>query len=273
MWERKNARVAKKPTFPVIAADMDLVSLTSPDVDALSRETPVVIPIAALEQHGSHLPVFTDSMLVTEIVRRAHESMQAQILVLPVMWYGNSHHHMDFAGTASADPQAYLQMLRSLAINWIDHGFRRIVFVNGHGGNDVPGRQVIFELRQQLRKQSDLLLTLATYWTLARPQDSIDGLTQSQMAHAGEWETSMVLRLRPELVKNHQQVAAVDPADAFAPAARAWTMPERSSAGHLGYPADATADKGELLLQCFAEGLATFLWQVLNWEPVSSETQ
>lgn len=249
---------------------MDLATLTSPEVDSLSRETPVVIPIAALEQHGRHLPVFTDSMLVTEIVRRAQESMQAQVLVLPVMWYGNSHHHMDFSGTTSAEPSVYLSMLASLAQNWIDHGFRRIVFVNGHGGNDVPARQAIFELRQKYRNQSDMLLMMATYWTLARPQDSIEGLTQSEMAHAGEWETSMILRLAPELVHEHASVESVDPGDSFAPAVKAWTMPERSHDGHLGSPADATADKGEALLQCFADGLTTFLWKVLNWEPTDS---
>ncbi|MEM8667860.1 MAG: creatininase family protein [Planctomycetota bacterium] len=254
---------------------MDLAKLSSPEVDALSRETPIVIPIAALEQHGRHLPVFTDSMLVTEVVRRAHESMQSKILVLPVMWYGNSHHHMDFAGTTSAEPGVYLQMLDSLAQNWIDHGFRRIVFVNGHGGNDVPGRQAIFELRQRHRQQMDLLLILATYWTLANPQQEPHlfeptPLKQEQMAHAGEWETSMMLRLAPELVKGHRRVDPVEPDDPFAPAARAWTMLDRSREGHVGHPAEATADKGEALLQCFSDGLASFLWRVLNWESPQS---
>ena len=67
---------------------MDLASLASPEVDALSRETPILIPIAALEQHGRHMPVVTDSMLVEEIVRRAQEPLRSQILVLPVMWLG-----------------------------------------------------------------------------------------------------------------------------------------------------------------------------------------
>ena len=245
---------------------MKLATLTSPEIDALSRETPIVIPIAALEQHGSHMPVFTDSLLVEEVVTRSHEQLRAQILVLPVMWLGNSHHHMEFPGTTSADPRVYLDLLFGLAKNWIDHGFRRLVFVNGHGGNDVPGRQVIFELRQQFRQRKDLLLLMATYWTLAEPAATIEGLTQSEMGHAGEWETSMILRLAPDLVKNHQQISSVEPDKSFDPAAHGWTMPDRSVEGHIGYPADATAEKGEALLQCFSEGLTSFLWKALNWE-------
>ncbi|MEE2936515.1 MAG: creatininase family protein, partial [Planctomycetota bacterium] len=152
---------------------MKLATLTSPEIAGLSRETPIVIPIAALEQHGAHLPVFTDSLLVEEVVRRAHEQLSAQILVLPVMWLGNSHHHMDFAGTTSAEPRTYLDLLFGIAQNWIDHGFKRIVFVNGHGGNDVPGRQVIFELRQRFRERKNLLLLLATYWSLAEPATTV----------------------------------------------------------------------------------------------------
>ncbi len=245
---------------------MELISLTSPEVDALSRDTPVVIPIAALEQHGRHMPVFTDSLLVGEVVRRAHEPLQSKVLVLPVMWLGNSHHHMDFAGTTSAEPRVYLDLLASMMENWIQHGFRRIVLVNGHGGNDVPGRQVIFELRQRYRERSDLLLLMATYWTLADPTASVDGLVQSQMGHAGEWETSMILRLAPDWVKGHATIPPVSQDEPFAPAAHGWTMPDRSRWGHIGSPAEASAAKGEALLQCFADGLTSFLWQVLNWE-------
>ncbi|MDG2219866.1 MAG: creatininase family protein, partial [Rubripirellula sp.] len=246
---------------------LKLATLTSPEIAALNRETPVVIPIAALEQHGSHLPDFTDSLLVVEVVRRAHEHFRSQILVLPVMWLGNSHHHMDFAGTMSAEPRVYLDLLCGIAQNWIDHGFQRIIFVNGHGGNDVPGRQAIFELRQRFRERENLLLLMATYWTLAEPTTTVEGLTQSAMGHAGEWETSMILRLAPDLVKNHNQVSPVEANDQFAPAAHGWTMPDRSPNGHIGYPADATAEKGEAMLQCFAEGLTSFLWRALNWEP------
>ncbi|MDA1232847.1 MAG: creatininase family protein, partial [Planctomycetota bacterium] len=72
---------------------MLLSELTWPDVAGLSKDTPILIPIAALEQHGHHLPVYTDSMLLGEIVRRVESSLHDQVLVTPLMWLGNSHHH------------------------------------------------------------------------------------------------------------------------------------------------------------------------------------
>lgn len=244
---------------------MELTKLTWPDVDALSRDLPIVIPVAALEQHGHHMPVFTDSLLLGEIVRRTQLECAEDALFLPLMWLGNSHHHMDFPGTVSAEPRIWLDMLTGLVDNMITHGFRRILVINGHGGNDVPARQATFELRQRYRDRADLLLLAATYWTLADPTGTVPDLVQSQMGHACEWETSMVLRLSPELVKQHQQVQDVDFGQSFEPAVRAWTMRDRSKPGHLGAPAAASADKGEGLFQAFSSGLIELIRRMKHW--------
>ena len=82
----------------------------------------------------------------------------------PLLWLGNSHHHLDFAGTLSAAPRTYLDLLGDLVDNLVAHGFRRIVLLNGHGGNIVPAQQAVFEARQRYRERSDLLLLAATYW-------------------------------------------------------------------------------------------------------------
>lgn len=250
---------------------MLLADMTWPAVGALDRDTPVLIPVAALEQHGHHMPVFTDSMLLGEITRRAHEQLQGQILMTPLMWLGNSHHHMDMPGTMSAEPRVYLDLLLGMMQNMIDHGFRRIVLINGHGGNDVPGKQATFELRQQLRDRKDLLLLFATYWDLADPAANNPQLSQNSMGHACEWETSMVLRLRPELVHNHEQIATVPKGNPFLPAHRAWTMPDRSTPGHVGEPAVASAEKGEVLFTEFTSGLVTMLQRVIDWNGSSWE--
>ena len=78
---------------------MKLAEMTWPQVTALSPDVPIVIPTAALEQHGHHLPLFTDSMLVGEVTRRAEAALADKIVLTPVMWLGNSAHHLDFAGT------------------------------------------------------------------------------------------------------------------------------------------------------------------------------
>lgn len=245
---------------------MELAKQTWPAVDALDRDTPVIIPVAALEQHGNHMPVFTDSMLLGEVVRRAHEPIAEQALLVPLMWLGNSHHHMDFPGTVSADPRLWIDLVGGLVDNFITHGFRRIVVVNGHGGNDVPGRQALFEIRQRYRERRDLLLLFATYWNLADPRESIGGLEQSEMQHACEWETSMVMRIAPDLVHDHTEVPTIDPGNSFLPAQRAWIIPDRCEAGHIGNPAVATAEKGEQLLSLFADGLVQMMRRVIEWD-------
>src|SRR5436190_9926583 len=207
---------------------MQLAELSWPAVHALSKDTPIIFPIAALEQHGGHLPVFTDSLLLGEIARRIAERFGDRVLWAPLMWLGNSDHHLDFAGTLSAAPRVYLDLLNGLAENFLTHGFRRIVFVNGHGGNDVPGKQTIFELRQRHRNRDDVLFLFATYWNLgARPGEQDATLGQREMGHACEWETSMMLRLAPQLVGDFRNAAPIETGSLFAPAARGWITRER----------------------------------------------
>ena len=95
---------------------MQLLEMKWTEVAKLPRDMPVVIPIAALEQHGPHMPVFTDSLLLDEVVRRVNELLQRRVLFAPLLWFGNSHHHLDFPGTVSASPRVYLDMRRSSSI-------------------------------------------------------------------------------------------------------------------------------------------------------------
>lgn len=246
---------------------MQLSDLNWPAVQALSKDTPVVFPVAALEQHGHHLPLFTDSLLLGEIVRRASERLDERVLFAPLLWLGNSDHHLDFAGTLSAPPRAYLDVLGGLLENFIQHGFRRLVFINGHGGNDVPGRQTVFEVRQRHRQRSDLLLLFATYWQLgAKPWEAEPGLQQRQMAHACEWETSMILRLAPKLAGGLDQLNPIPSGNAFDPVARGWTTKDRTMPGHIGDPRAATAAKGEALFRVFTDDVVAFLERVLQWD-------
>jgi len=250
---------------------MLLQEMTWPEIGTLSRDIPVLVPVAALEQHGRHMPVFTDSMLLGEVVRRVGETMKDRVLIAPVMWLGNSHHHLDFQGTLSASPRVYLDLLNDLAENVIAHGFRRIVFINGHGGNTTPGKQAVFETRQRHRDRSDLLLLFGAYWDQASPNDGRPGLVQSQMGHACEWETSMMLRLAPQLVRDHTRAKPVPFGFGFEPAYRGWVTKDRTQAGHIGHPQEATADKGEYLFATYAAGVVKLLEQVIAWDGKSWE--
>jgi creatinine amidohydrolase len=247
---------------------MLLQNLTWPDVAALSKDTPVILPVAALEQHGRHAPVFTDSLLMGEIARRAEEQLGHRALFAPLQWLGNSHHHMDFPGTLSAEPRLYIDLLCGLLENFIHHGFKRLLILNGHGGNDVPGKQAVFEVRQRHRNRNNLLLLFATYWHLdsGEAAKSHPDLQEPQLGHACEWETSMVLRLNPQLVKNHRDVPKQERGNPFEPASRGWTMKDRSQHGHVGDPRHATAEKGEALFQAFTRSAVAMIGRMIAWD-------
>ena len=246
--------------------------LTWPVIERISKDTPVILPIASVEQHGHHLPLYTDSLLLGEIVSRLETAITDDVLVTPLMWLGNSDHHLEFPGTLSCPPRVYLDLLSGLLDNLITHGFRRLLLLNGHGGNDVPGRQTTYEARQRYRHRSDLLLLFSSYWNLgSEPWQQMPELKQHEMAHAGEWETSMMLRMAPHLVGEYQQTAAVEPGNSFRPAARAWITKDRSEHGHIGWPHLASAEKGEMLLTAFTRDVHQLVERMKQWDGSSWE--
>jgi len=246
---------------------MELCEMPWPQVAALPRATPIVLPVAALEQHGHHMPVFTDSLLLGEVIRRVKEVMAPRVLFAPLQWLGNSHHHLDFPGTMSASPRVYMDLLIDMVENFLFHGFQRVLIINGHGGNIIPAQQALFELRQKVRDRSDLLLLSATYWTLGGDPNKTDPqIEQTQMGHACEWETSMMLRIRPELVGDLKQVADIPFGKAFSPAHRAWITKDRTAVGHIGDPRSASAEKGESLFRVFTTDVVNILERMLTWD-------
>ena len=254
----------------MVSQRMQLTDLPWPRIAALDKNIPVVFPVAALEQHGHHMPVFTDSLLCGEVVRRVAERMGDRVLFAPLLWLGNSDHHLDFAGTLSCPPRAYLDVLGGMLENFIFHGFKRLVFINGHGGNDVPGKQTVFEVRQRHRHRSDLLLMFATYWSLGgKPWERDGTLQQREMGHACEWETSMILRLAPHLVGEIQTLSTVPPEHGLEPATRGWITKERTIPGHIGSPQFASAEKGEALFATFSEDVTGLLEKVIRWDGTS----
>ena len=190
----------------------------------------------------------------------------------PLTWLGNSDHHLDFPGTLSAAPRPYLDLLGGLLENFIQHGFKRLILLNGHGGNDVPGRQAVFEVRQRHRTRRDLLLLFGTYWLLGgKPWEDEPALQQRQMGHACEWETSMILRLAPHLVGELKTLHTVEFGNAFEPASRGWITKDRTVPGHIGSPQLATAEKGERLFVSFTRDVVQLLQRAVHWDGQSWE--
>jgi creatinine amidohydrolase len=111
-----------------------------------------------------------------------------------------------------------------------------------------------------------LLLLFGTYWLLgARPNEIDRSLHQTKMGHACEWETSMILRIRPELVRPFKNLAPVEFGNAFEPAHRAWVTQDRTAPGHIGWPNLAEREKGESLFKIFSGDVASLLNRMLRW--------
>ena len=113
---------------------MKLAELTWPDLEQVSRDLVVVYPIAALEQHGPHLPFITDTAEVAAIIDRLDAEIPDEILCLPVQWLGYSPHHMRFKGTITARSETHISMIVDTVSSMVSAEFDKIAIINGHGG-------------------------------------------------------------------------------------------------------------------------------------------
>lgn len=239
-----------------------------PVLQNLPRNTPVVIPLGSCEQHGKHLPVFVDSFQVERVTTLAHEQLGDEILLLPTLWLGSSHHHKDYPGTVSILPSLYSQVIQQMAQCVLNAGFHNIVFVNGHGGNHVPVQQALSEL-VCIDEQADAAnLILATWWILAQAELQPDriGTATPSISHACEYETSTLLAIRPDLVNmdalpdeaGHENLGRFHD-----PLTKGVSIFHRfrtfSRTGHLGVPRHASAEKGRSIFQVASQRLVEML--------------
>ncbi|GAC1463066.1 MAG: creatininase family protein [Isosphaeraceae bacterium] len=227
---------------------MRFAELTAPEIRGLSREeTLILAPIAACEQHSRHLPVFTDSILVSAVADGIERNLSSQVLLLPVLWLGASEHHLSFGGTLTATLSTYEQMLFELLAPLLRSGFRRLMLLNGHGGNIDPLHVALRRLDTAFPRA---LLTRAAYWEVAG--EEIAGLCtgpRKTMGHACEIETSMLLHLRPDLVK--KDLILDDPDDTpVSMGGLFWARDfgRRTRHGAVGHPEFADAGRGKAML-------------------------
>ena len=240
----------------------------------------VVLPLASLEQHGHHLPLLTDTLIGSEIARRAEAELGETALFLPTLWTGASDHHRAFPGTVSLSNDVFVRVLVDLLESLIvSGGFRRIFLLNAHGGNITPGRMAIYDVQVRHRRDTpDLWLAFSSWWTIAAAQvAAIQNIDQEQVTHACEQETSMVLRLRPELVKPEAARGANIPFGSafyvpdFSRPSRVdvpRTFDQLSQTGAFGHPEIATLEKGEALFAAAAAEVVAFVREFATWPAV-----
>lgn len=239
--------------------------LTWKQVDALPREsTLLVLPTAAIEQHGHHLPLATDTLINNLLLGHALAKLPANLPVyaLPPVHYGKSNEHIGFAGTLSVSATTFMAVLRDLGASLASAKFQKVVLYNTHGGN----ASLIDVMARDLRAE----FGLRTFALHGSGGVGFEGLSEQERAygfHAGEVETALLLAALPQLVDRSaytvNYVADLAKPELLrpenAPATFAWLTRDLAASGVMGDPRPATAENGMRWLDEAATRLANAL--------------
>lgn len=197
----------------------------------------VIIPAGAIEQHGNHLPINTDTNCCFNIAERAAELIDDfPVLVTPPIWCGYSPDHIKYPGTITLKLHTYIDVLTEVATSIAAHGFKKIFFLNGHGGN----AGVISSMRVKLMNEDRIVASCIgyTYWRLIDQELEAISEADFRIGHSGEVETSLQLYLQPELVDKETA---------------SW------ASGVLGDPAKGTYEKGRRLFEAVVTAVVKVL--------------
>jgi creatinine amidohydrolase len=244
--------------------------MTSAEIAGLGDPTIVILPVAATEQHGPHLPTGTDSFILAGILGAlAQKREAAQAVALPLQPIGWSSEHSDLPGTLSLDAELLAAGWVALGAAAAAAGLKRLLILNSHGGNPPPIALVAMRLRAQHG-----LLVVQTHWeTLAEPAALAPAGAPARDWHAGWIETSVMLHLRPDLValekaaRHEMRFPEGLPPDGAAP--WAWMTTDLSPSGVIGDPLLASAALGSQLVERAAAGLAGLIGRMAAapWPP------
>jgi creatinine amidohydrolase len=233
----------------------------------------LVMPIASLEQHGPHLPTATDTILATAVADRGAElatEAGVPVVVLPPVWSGYSPHHTPFGGTVTLRFETMLAALGDIADSALGNGFDALLVLNGHGGN---GPLVSSTVSTVGERHPDVDVLGLTYWLLAAAAFN-DDLRESDVggaSHGGEFETSLMLALHPDLVREdrfrteyYDQPYAMANQDltvrGHLSSYRPWTFYSETGVG--GDPTVASAETGEALFAVLGDALSDLLVEI-----------
>ncbi|NJN04134.1 MAG: creatininase family protein [Leptolyngbyaceae cyanobacterium SL_1_1] len=237
--------------------------LTWKDVEAMPDKESVVIlqPMGAIEQHGPHLPLAVDSAIAVSVIGQALEQLEAEVpaYALPPLYYGKSNEHWHFPGTITLSAQTLLAVLTEVAESIYRAGFRRLVFVNAHGGQPQVLEIAARDLHQ---RYTDFMVFPLFVWRAPHCAGDLLSDREKELGiHAGDAETSVMLSILPEQVRFEKAVKAypeglpdhsllsMEGALPFA-----WTTRDLSQSGVIGDATVATREKGDRIMASIAQG-------------------
>lgn len=241
-----------------------------------ARDKVLILPLGAVEQHGPHLATGTDTHIVSSVAAAAEQQRSAGIVLAPTLAFGSSHHHLSFGGTISISASTYTLVLQEMVSSVVRAGFRRIILLNGHGGNITPAKQALALLSRDLDDAYTPNIALATYWELAGSAFAGDAPMESPaLSHACEYETSLMLHLYPDKAfMNRVQRSARPTKNGYI----GWEddLPYKgvtvfkqtayiSSNGSSGEPQFGTAEKGKQLFEKAVAALVQFADAFAGW--------
>ncbi len=226
----------------------------------------VVLPIGAIEQHGAHLPTATDALLAERMTILALEKLpsEAKVWRLPVQSYGKSNEHLGFAGTISLRAETLMMVLHDIASSVAASGFKRLCFVNAHGGNSA----LLAMMAREIRIATGLMV-FNTFTNAGAPDPvEIPELEAKFGIHANDWETSLVLHLEPELVDMTKAIGHYPNVPdgliglTSGAAVASWLTRDWSESGVFGDPTLATPERGAIRLEAATSALAKTLLEI-----------
>ncbi|CCE08046.1 conserved hypothetical protein [Bradyrhizobium sp. STM 3843] len=224
-----------------------------------AQDAIVLLPVASTEQHGPHLPTGVDDFLCSEVCRRTAAELvpDCSVVVAPTVWCGLADHHVAFGGTFTLSLATYYALLRDLCRSILNAGFRRIVIVNGHGGNIQALGTFVGELTREL----DAPIAITTYFMEALDVMAEVLEDQDGVMHACEGETSMMMVVHGDLVQADRLGEAHGPSfdimSSLVPSLKRFhSFAELTASGVAGDARKASVAKGETLLAGCAAALA-----------------
>lgn len=240
--------------------------MTYEELGQVDKTTPVLQPVAATEQHGPHLPLATDRHIGEYFCYQLHKSIPDKVLILPSIAVGCSEHHLDYPGSLSVPHETLLGQVSAIFDAVRKHGFTNIVLFNSHGGNQAIGQ--VFVEKYGYRHQ-DVNVYMITWWKLI--QEGLLKITTTGFGgtgHAGEFETSLMMLIRPELIRKEKVVAGYPkPASDWtkqdmlkAPVVSKFkTFRQMTKKGTFGDPTKASVEKGIKISQLVIHECENFL--------------